>query len=332
MEDQKIISQLKKKIYSPVYLLHGEEPFFIDKISDYIEEHVLDESEKAFNQTVVYGKDTEPFQLISMLKEYPAGAPYKVVIVKEAQDIKNLENLENYLEKPVPTSILVLSFKHKKVDKRKKFYLSIKKKGVIFESKPVYENKIPQWINDYVHSQGYTITDKSVLLLTEYLGNNLGKITNEVQKLLINIPKDKQIDENDIEKNIGISKDFNVFELQDALGIKDVLKVNRIINYFAANEKEHHAIKVIAMLYAFFHKLFLYHFLEDKSKNTAASKLGVPPYFVHKYAAASRKYPTRKLSDIMHHLRVYDLKAKGLNNDSTSSGELLKELTFKILH
>ncbi len=332
MEHLKIISQLKKKIYYPVYLLHGDEPYFIDKISDYIEDHVLDESEKAFNQTVVYGKDTEPYQLISLLKEYPVGAPYKVVLVKEAQDIKDIENLENYLEKPVPTSILALCFKHKKVDKRKKFYLNVKKKGVVFESKPVYENKVPDWINEYVQSQGYTITNKSVSLLAEYLGNNLGKITNEIHKLLINIPKDKQIDENDIEKNIGISKDFNVFELQDALGNKDIIKSNRIINYFAANEKEHHAIKVIAMLYGFFHKLFLYHFLEDKSKNAAASKLGIPPFYVNKYAAASRKYPTRKLSDIMHYLRVYDLKAKGLDNDSTSSGELLKELTFKILH
>lgn len=332
MEDLKIISQIKKKIYYPVYLLHGEEPYFIDKISDYIEDHVLDENEKAFNQTVVYGKDTEPYQLISLLKEYPAGAPYKVVIVKEAQDLKDIEILENYLKNPVPTSILVMNFKHKKIDKRKKFYLSAREKGIIFESKPVYERNIQQWISEYVQSQGYTITTKSVSLLAEYLGTNLGKITNEVQKLLINIPADKQIDENDIEKNIGISKDFNVFELQDALGNKNVIKANRIINYFAANEKEHHAIKVIAMLYGYFQKLFLFHFLEDKSKNAAASKLGVAPYFVHKYAAASKKYPTRKLSEIMHYLRVYDLKAKGLNNDSTSSGELLKELTFKILH
>ncbi len=332
MEDLKIISQLKKKIYYPVYLLHGDEPYFIDKISDYIEDHVLDESEKAFNQTVVYGKDTESFQLISLLKEYPLGAPYKVVIVKEAQDLKDTENLENYLKNPVPTSILVMSFKHKKVDKRKKFYLNAKQKGIIFESKPVYDRNIQPWINEYVQSQGYTITTKSVSLLAEYLGTNLGKITNEVQKLLINIPEDKEIDENDIEKNIGISKDFNVFELQDALGNKDVIKANQIINYFAANEKENHAIKVIGMLYGYFHKLFLYHFLEDKSKNAAASKLGIPPFFVSKYATAARKYPTRKLSAIMHHLRVYDLKAKGLNNDSASSGELLKELTFKILH
>lgn len=332
MDYQKIIEQLENKIYYPVYILHGEEPYFIDKISDYIETHVLDEAEKDFNQTVLYGKDTDVAQLASRLRQYPMGAPYYVIIVKEAQDIRDIENLETYMANPVPTSILVLCYKHKKLDKRRKFYQMAGKKGVVFESKPVYDNKIPAWIMNYVKSHGYTINMKSAHLLSEYLGNNLGKIANEIDKLFINIPDGKEIDEDDIEQNIGISKDYNIFELQDALGEKDVMKVNRIVNYFNANEKEYPAVKVIAMLFGYFNKLFTYHFLADKSNQGVAAKLGLPPFFVPKYKKAAANYPAKRLSGVMHELRVYDLKSKGLNNDSITSGELLRELLFRILH
>lgn len=332
MDYKDIIENLKKKIYHPFYFLHGEESYYIDHISDYIENNVLDENEQGFNQMVLYGKDIDVVSLISSLRQYPMGAPYYVIVVKEAQDIKNIELLESYFANPVPSSILVLNYKHKKPDKRKKFYTEAKKKGVVFESKQVYDNKIPAWISQYLKNKGYSITTKSTHLINEFLGNSLSKITNEIDKMLINIPEPRELNENDIERNIGISKDYNIFELQDALGNKDALKVNKIINYFNANEKEYPAVKVITMLYYYFQKLFLYHFMEDKSSQAVAGKLGVAPYFVTKYKVAASKYPTKKLSQVMHELRVYDLKSKGLDNGSTSSGELLRELLFKIIH
>lgn len=332
MDYNKIIQDLKKKIYHPVYILHGNEPFFIDKISDYIEDNVLDDSEKAFDQVVVYGKDIDVRTLMSSLKQYPSLGSHRVVIVKEAQDIRQIELLEEYLDKPMPSTILVISYKHKKLDKRKRFYKLASKNGVAFESKPIYDNQVPDWIKSYLKTQGYDITEKSALLLGEYLGNNLSKITNEINKMLINVSDKKTIDENDIESNIGISKDYNIFELQDALGSRNMVKVNRIVNYFNANQKDHPAVMVVAMLYTYFQKLFLYHFLTDKSKQGVASKIGVPVGFVYKYKQAAANYPTKKLSKIMHDLRVYDLKAKGLDNASTSSGELLRELIFKITH
>lgn len=332
MDYHNIIQELKKKIYHPVYILHGNEPFFIDKISDYIEDNVLDDSEKDFNQVVVYGKDIDIRTLMSSLKQYPSLAAYRVVVVKEAQDIKDIELLEEYLAQPMKSTILVINYKHKKLDKRKRFYKMASKTGVVFESKPIYDNQVPDWIKNYLKTQGYSINEKSALLLGEYLGNNLGKITNEINKMLINIGDKKSIDENDIEKNIGISKDYNIFELQDALGERNIVKVNQIINYFNANPKEHPAVVVVAMLYNYFQKLFLYHFLSDKSKQGVASKIGVPMGFVYKYKQAAANYPTKKLSKIMHDLRIYDLKAKGLDNVSASPGELLRELTFKITH
>jgi len=332
MDYNKIIQDLKKKIYHPVYLLHGDEPFFIDKISDYIEKNILDESEKGFDQVVAYGKDIEIRALMSSLKQYPSLGTYRVVVVKEAQDIRQLELLEEYLNQPMKSTILAISYKHKKLDKRKRFYKLAAKTGVVFESKPIYSNKIPEWITKHLKSLGYDINEKSALLLSEYLGNNLSKITNEINKMLINIGDKKSIDENDIEKNIGISKDYNIFELQDALGERNIVKVNQIINYFNANPKDHPAVMVVAMLYNYFQKLFLYHFLSDKSKQGVASKLGVPMGFVYKYKQAAVNYPAKKLSKIMRDLRIYDLKAKGLDNVSTSSGELLRELAFKITH
>lgn len=332
MDYNKIIQDLKKKIYHPVYILHGNEPYYIDKISDYIEDNVLDDSEKAFDQVVVYGKDIDVRTLMSSLKQYPSLGSYRVVVVKEAQDIRQIELLEEYLAKPLQSTILVISYKHKKLDKRRRFYQQALKNGVTFESKPIYDNQVPDWIKNYLKTQGYDINEKSALLLGEYLGSNLSKITNEINKMLINVSDKKTIDENDIESNIGISKDYNIFELQDALGSRNMVKVNRIVNYFNANPKDHSAVMVVAMLYSYFQKLFLYHFLTDKSKQGVASKIGVPVGVVYKYKQAAANYPTKKLSKIMHDLRVYDLKAKGLDNASTSSGELLRELIFKITH
>ncbi|MEA3505157.1 MAG: DNA polymerase III subunit delta [Bacteroidota bacterium] len=332
MTTQEIIGNIKKKIYHPIYLLHGAEPFFIDQISDYIEDNAQEEEFKAFNQTVVYGKDVDISNLISIARQFPMGAPFQVIIVKEAQDIKKIEELERYAEKPANSTILVLCYKHKKPDKRTRFYKFIAKNGVVFEAKKVYDNKIPAWITQYLKERGHEINIKSTHLLNEYLGNDLSKITNELDKLLINIPKGEKITEEDIEKNIGISKDYNIFELQDALARKDVLKANRIINYFKSNPKENPPVKTVTILYSFFIKVFQYHFVTDKADNSVAAKLGVAPFTVRNFRTTAGNYSTKKLSTVMALLLEYDLKAKGVNNISTDGGELIRELVYKILH
>ena len=327
-----LLGELKYHIYSPVYLLHGEEPYFIDIISDYIEQNVLSDLEKEFNQTIVYGKDSDVRTLISYAKRFPMMANYQVLIVKEAQDLDKIEDFLPYLEHPLSSTILVLCYKYSKFDRRKLFFKAVEKHGVAFESAKLYDNKIPDWISDYLRKRKYAITPKAAALLTEFLGADLGKIVNEIQKLLINIPAGSEINEEYVEKNIGISKDFNVFELQKALGKKEVVKANQIILYFAANPRENPLVKTIPSLYSYFSKLLLYHFLPDKSRNAAAAALSVNPYFVADYQFAARNYPVGKLLSIISYIREYDLKAKGVENASASDGDLMKELIFKILH
>jgi DNA polymerase III subunit delta len=327
-----IISNLKNRIYHPVYLLFGEESFFIDEISDYIEKNVLNEQEKEFNQSVVYGKDAKVPAIISMAKRYPMMANYQVLIVKEAQELDDVEDFLPYVENPLTSTLLVLCYKYGKVDKRKAFYKTVDKTGIAFESPRIYDNKIPDWIESYVGKIGYTITQKANYMLLEFLGNDLSKIVNEIGKLTINIPRGSQITEDYIERNIGISKDFNVFELQKALGKKDVYKANQIIRYFAANPRENPLVKVLPILFSFFSKILLLHYIEDKSRNGAASALSVNPFFVQDYQAAARNYPPAKVMQVISLLREYDLKAKGVDNISASDGDLMLELVFRILH
>jgi DNA polymerase III subunit delta len=327
-----LLAGLKNQIYYPVYLLHGEEPYFIDVVSDYIEENVLSDLEKEFNQTIVYGKDCDVPTLVSYARRFPMMANYQVLIVKEAQDLDRIEDLQSYLENPLKSTILVLCYKYGKFDRRKAFYKSVEKHGVAFESPRIYDNKVPEWINEYLRKRNYTITPKAAILLTEFLGADLGKIANEIQKLLINIPAGAEINEDYVEKNIGISKDFNVFELQKAIGRKDVAKANQIILYFAANPRENPLVKIMPILYSYFSKVLLYHYLPDKSKNMVASALSVNPFFVADYQQAARNFPVGKVVSVISNLREYDLKAKGVDNASATDGELMKELIFKILH
>ncbi len=327
-----LLADLKNQIYYPVYLLHGDESYFIDMISDYIEQNVLSDQEKEFNQTIVYGKDSEVHTLMSYARRFPMMANYQVLIVKEAQYLEKIEDFQSYLENPLSSTLLVLCYKYGKVDKRKSFFKSIEKHGVTFESARIYENKIPDWISDYLRRRKYTITPKAAALLTEFLGADLGKIVNEIQKLLINVPAGAEIDEEYVEKNIGISKDFNVFELQKALGKKDVLKANQIILYFAANPRENPLVKVIPILFSYFSKILSYHYLQDKSQNAVAMALGVKPFFVQDYQQAARTFPVGKVVSVISLLRTYDLKAKGVDNVSATDGELMKELIFRILH
>jgi len=332
MTFDQIISDINKKIYHPVYLLHGEEPFFTDAITDLIEDSVLTDSEKEFNQTVIYGRDIDTGSIIDMARRFPMMANYQVVIVKEAQDVDKIENLQPYIEKPQPSTILVIAIKYKKIDKRKTFAKSVDKAGIIFESARIYDNKVPAWINDQIVAKGYSIRPEACQMLAEYLGTDLSKINNELGKLIINLPAGSVIDASIIEKNIGISKDYNIFELQNALGNRDIEKANRIINYFSANTKQNPMIVVLAVLFGFFMKLMIYHQLKDKSQKNAAAALSVNPYFVKDYALATRNYSFRNLRKVISLLREYDLRLKGINNGSTGESELLRELVYKILH
>lgn len=352
-EANQLLLDLKRKIYKPIYFLSGEEAYYIDLISDYIEKNVLDDADKEFNQNVVYGKDADLISILGLAKQYPMMSEYQVVIVKEAQNIKELnksaggeegtttsknnangaiQQFVNYIVNPQLTTILVFCFKYKTIDKRGATAKALQKHAVYFESNKLYDNQVPEWISNYVKDFGYGIAPKATFLLSEFLGNDLSKIANEINKLIISLPKGAEITAEIVQDNIGISKDFNVFELQDALAKKDILKANQIINYFAFNEKEHPTVMVLSSLYGYFSKILKYHFLPDKSKFAAAGALGVNPYFIDGYAKAALNYNTAKLKHVFAYLKECDLKAKGVDNPSIENGELLKELIFKILH
>jgi DNA polymerase-3 subunit delta len=337
MTYKEIINDLKNKIYHPVYFLMGEEAYYIDKISDYIMNNVLDEGERSFNQTVLYGKDTNINDVINAAKRYPMMANQQVVIVKEAQHLKNLDNLVYYLEKPLKSTVLVINYKYKKLDKRKQLYKKLQKSALVFESPVIYDYKIPGWIEQYVKEHQCTIAHEASKLLTEYLGNDLNKVANELDKLISTLPPGEQkISIKHIEKNIGISKDYNTFELQKALCNKDILKCNRIVKYFGQNPNANPFPLIIASLYYFFSKLLGYYYIiekmKDKSKNNIAALLKINPYFVRDYQMAAKVYDKRKVVCIIELLREYDTKSKGVGNVSAKQEDLLKEMVYRILH
>lgn len=274
-----IIANLKKRIFHPVYMLTGEEPYYIDLIAEFIETNTLNENEREFNQLILYGRDTNIPSIISNCKRFPMMASHFVVIVREAQDLESFDGLEKYLEKPLESTILVLCYKYKKFDGRTKLGRKIKEKGFYFESPKIYDDKIPDWIVAYLKTRSFSITPKVGMLLTEYLGSNLGKIANELDKMLINLKPGSEINENVIERYIGVSKDYNVFELQRAIAQRNILKANMIVNYFVANLKENALLKIIPMLYQYFVKVMIFHQLTDKSTQSIASALGINPFF-----------------------------------------------------
>ena len=356
-EVTQILTDLKRRIFKPIYFLSGEEAYYIDKVSDYIEKNVLDENEQEFNQTILYGKEVDMNAIISSAKRFPMMSDYQVVIVKEAQNLKELGKvggsdsdedvveespkkksgsatnpLVAYLQHPQPSTILVFCYKYKTLDKRSTVYKSLQKNHIFLETKKLYDNKIPEWITDFVEEHRYKISPKASFLLAESLGNDLSKISNEVEKLFINLKEGEEITLELVQDNIGISKEFNVFELQEAIAKKDILKANRIINYFSANEKEHPAVMTLSSLYGYFTKVLSYHFAPDKSKFAVAQTLGVNPFFVDGYIKAAQNYNTSKLKAIFSYLKEYDLKTKGVDNAGVNNGELMKELLFKILH
>jgi DNA polymerase-3 subunit delta len=340
MTAAEILKDIKNKKYKPVYLLHGEEPYYIDLISNFVEHQLLSDAEKGFNQTVLYGKDTDVMTVLGASKRYPMMADYQVVLVKEAQDMKwgnddadkkGINPLLNYLENPLLGTILVFCYKYGKFDKRKKTYKAIEKSGLIFESTALYENKIPAWIEGFLQEKGHKINPQASLLLSEYLGNDLSKIANELEKLLLNVSTGQEITLKHIHDNIGISKEYNVFELQSALGRKDVFKANQVVNYFEANPKANPMVLVLGNLNTFFTRVLAYHYVKDKTPQNLAREIGINPFFIKDYEQAARNYNYAKAMQIIGYLREYDLKSKGVNSTGGDGG-LMKELIFKILH
>ncbi|MGM9746896.1 MAG: DNA polymerase III subunit delta [Paludibacteraceae bacterium] len=331
---EQIMADLQRKAYKPVYMLTGDEPYYIDKIADYIEQNVLTEDEKAFNQMVVYGKDTDLREIIIAAKRFPMMADHQVIIVKEAQSIKNYDDLVFYLQQPQPSTILVFCHKYDKLDGRKKSTLAIAEKGVLFESKKLYDNQVAGWITAYGKQKNVSIDAKTANMLADFLGNDLSRIVHEIDKLLILLADSHQncITPELVEQNIGISKDYNNFELLKALGERNILKANRIIDYFGKNPKNNPLIVTIAVVFNFFANLLLYHSLQDKSQMNVAAELKINPYFVRDYQQAARNYNTAKTLQIISDLRRADAQSKGFKNASATDTEILKELVFRILH
>lgn len=328
-----VMSDLRRKDYKPIYFLMGEEAYYIDLISDFIQNNILDESQREFDMTVVYGKDTDMTTIVNAAKRYPMMSPYQVVIVKEAQLIKDWDALQYYIGKPLASTILVFGFKYGTPDKRKKWMQDIGKTGVVFESDKLRDYEMGAWISRYAKTKNVNVDEKAIVMLTEFLGTDLSKVANELDKLLLTKPADSnRITPEHVEKNIGISKDFNVFELQAALINKDVLKANRIVRYFADNRKANPMVMVLAQLFNFFSNVMMYHYLPDKSQGAVASELKINPYFVKDFEKASKAFGAWKTMNIITWIRETDARGKGIESNGVDEGDLLKELVFKILH
>jgi DNA polymerase-3 subunit delta len=340
MTAEEILRDLRARKFRPVYFLQGDEPYYIDKISHYIEHEVLNDAEKGFNQTVLYGKDTDMMTVLNAAKRFPMMSEYQVVLVKEAQNLKFSKGGDDkqdpfmaYLENPLKSTILVFAHKYGSLDKRLKVAKAIDKHGVLFDSKKLYDNQVAAWVTEYAKSKKGLINPRAAALVAEYLGNDLSKVANELDKLMLNVKEHTEIGVKEVEDNIGISKDFNSFELINALGKRDVYKANLIIDYFAANKKDNPLVVILGTLNGFFAKLFSYHFLQDRSKGNVASVLKVNPYFVSDYEIAAKNFSAEKTMQVISLLRTYDLRSKGVDNTgNTEEGELMKELVFRILH
>jgi DNA polymerase-3 subunit delta len=329
---EQILASLQKKEYKPIYLLMGEEPYYIDLLSDYIQQNVLDDMEREFNLTVLYGKETDMATVINAAKRYPMMSPYQVVIVKEAQHIKDYDLLNFYLQQPLASTVLVFCYKYGTIDRRKKVVSEIEKNGIVFTSAALRDYQVLPWIKNYVRSKGLSIDEKATALLAEFLGTDLSRIVGELDKLIITKPANSnQITTDLIERNIGISKEFNNYELQNALMRGDVTKANQIIFYFAQNPKNNPLVVTISVLFSFYSNLLLYHYTEDKSEMNMSRRLGVHSFFVKDFRMAASKYNAWKCMQNISLLREFDAKSKGVGS-TEPDGELLKELIFKLTH
>ena len=329
-----IIRELQAKQYRPVYYLMGDEAFYIDKIADYIIDNVLNDTEKEFNQTILYGADVDAATIINAAKRYPMMSEYQVIVVKEAQAVHNMEELVFYLQKPLQSTILVLCHKHGSLDKRKKLAAEIEKVGVLYESKKLKEAQLPAFIAAYIKQKGFDIDQKATAMLAEFVGTDLSRLVGEMEKLIITSSKNStKITPEQIEKNIGISKDYNNFELRSALVEKDVLKANKIVKYFEENPKTNPIQMALSLLFGFYSNLMMAYYAPEKSEQGIAAFLGLKsPWQAREYMAAMRKYSGIKTMQIISEIRTTDAKSKGVENSSLSDGDLLRELVFKILH
>ena len=325
---------MRAKQYRPIYYLMGEESYYIDLIADYITDNVLSETEKGFNLTVVYGADVDIATVINAAKRYPMMSEYQVVIVKEAQAIRNMEELSFYLQKPLNSTILVICHKHGTLDKRKKLAAEVEKVGILFESKKIKDSQLPAFINSYMKRKGIDMEPKASAMLADFVGTDLSRLTGELEKLIITLPAgQKRVTPEQIEKNIGISKDYNNFELRSALVEKDILKANKIIKYFEENPKTNPIQMTLSLLFNFYSNLMLSYYSPEKTEQGIASWLGLKsPWAARDYLTAMRRYNGVKTMQIIGEIRYADAKSKGINNASMSDGDILRELVFKILH
>ncbi|MES2574821.1 MAG: DNA polymerase III subunit delta [Bacteroidota bacterium] len=329
----KIVNDIKAGNIKPIYFLMGEEPYYIDKLSNYIEDKVLSEDEKGFNQTVLYGRDVSIDDIVSTAKRYPMMAERQVVIVKEAQDLsRTIDKIESYVENPMPSTVLVFCYKYKTLDKRKKVTKLLAKNGIVYESKKLYENQVGDWIKRVLAGKKYNIEPKANAMLVEFLGTDLSKINNELEKLQIILPKGSTITPHHIEENIGFSKDFNVFELRKAIGDRNQLRAYTIADNFAQNPKDNPIVMTTSLIFSFFVQLLKYHGLKDKNPKNVASALGVNPFFLKDYDIALKNYPMRKVSQIVTSLRDVDVKSKGVGANALPQSDLLREMLFKIFN
>jgi DNA polymerase-3 subunit delta len=329
----KIVNDINNGNIKPIYFLMGEEPYYIDKLSDYIEQNVLAEEEKGFNQTVLYGRDVTIEDIVATAKRYPMMAERQVVIVKEAQDLtRTIDKLESYVENPMLSSVLVFCYKYKTLDKRKKMTKLIDKVGVVYESKKLYDNQVGDWIKRVLSGKNYSIEPKANAMLVEFLGTDLSKINNELEKLQIILPKGSTITPKHIEENIGFSKDFNNFELLNALGSRNQLKAFQIVQYFSDNQKANPLVVTTSTVFGFFIKILKYHGLKDRNPKNVASVLGVSPYFLKDYDLALKNYPMKKVSQIVTALRDIDVKSKGVGANALSQSDLFREMLYKIFN
>lgn len=337
-DQDKILKEVKSGKYAPVYFLQGEETFFIDQISDYIEKNCLNETEKGFNQTVLYGKDVNMTTILTNARRFPMMSERQVVIVKEAQELSDLgkeqgdKMLEAYVKNPLPSTVLVFCHKYKSLDGRKGIVKLLDKHAVLVTTKKLYDNQLPDWITKHFQNLGYKISPKAAVMIAENIGNDLSRIANEASKLLLNVKEGQDVNEDLVERYVGISKEFNAFELQKSLVARDILKANKIVNYFDANPKNNPVIPIIILLFSLFTKVLLVHSSKERAEKELAALLQVHPFFVKDYITAARAYPVQKVVHIIGYLREADLKLKGVNNVSATEGQILKELVFKILH
>jgi DNA polymerase III subunit delta len=331
MTPEKIIGDLKKNIYKPVYWLEGEENFFIDKIVHFAEHEILNESEAGFNLTIFYGKDADWTSVVNACRRYPMFSEKQVVLIKEAQEMKGIEKLEAYIEKPLLSTILVVAYKNKKVDGRTKMAKIIKDKGVLLTTKKLYENELPDWTQQLVRSKGFTIAGKALFLLIDHIGNDLSRLNNEIDKLALNMGDRKSITEDDIEAYVGVSKEFNVFELQHAVASRDLYKAIRIVQYFEANPKAAPLPLIFPSLYNFFSKVLMVYSVPAKDEKSLAAAIGVHAFFAKDYLQAAKVYRQQHVENIILLLHEYNLKSIGINDSGTEDALLLKEMIVKMM-